>query len=233
MQVQPLYAQIKDQILEWISAGKYAAGERLPSQRELTAQSGASHMTVRRAIRELTQAGVIAAVPGKGLFVNEPKRQAERFPLRSFTEEMERRGMRASSRLLAAEVVPASTLLGRVFAVPVGEALIYLRRLRLADGEPIAIQAAYLRAGFCPGLLSYDLESRSLYEILRGDFGIRFQRGEISFEAALADAEQAALLEANLPLALLVSEQLTFSRNGSLIEFVRSVYRGDRFRIGL
>jgi GntR family transcriptional regulator len=232
MESIPLYAQLKQSILELIAQGTYGIGDQLPSQRELIDEYGVSHMTVRRAINELIQEGVIHAIPGKGTFVRDPKQQAEAIPLRGFTEEMEKRGLKASSRLLAAESIFASAMLSRIFGTSVGEPLFYLRRLRLGDEEPIAVQSAYLRAAYCPGLLSYDLEQRSLYEILHRDYGLTFSRGSFSFEAVLADEEMAALLGGSLPLALLVSEQLTFIENEIPIEFVRSAYRGDRYRIG-
>jgi GntR family transcriptional regulator, N-acetylglucosamine utilization regulator len=231
-QVFPLYAQLKERIIDLIADRVYAPGDQLPSQRELIDEFGASHMTVRRAINELIQEGVIHAIPGKGIFVSQPKQQAEPIPLRGFTEEMGRRGMKASSRILAAEIISASTMLARVFETEVGTPLIYLRRLRLANLEPIAIQAAYLCHEFCPGLLDHDLEEGSLYDLLHNEFGLAFGRANYSFEAVLADEEQAALLNAAMPLALLVSEQLTFLENDVPIEFVRSVYRGDRYRIG-
>jgi GntR family transcriptional regulator len=230
--VFPLYVQLKERIINLIAERVYAPGDQLPSQRELIDEFGASHMTVRRAINELIQEGVIYAIPGKGIFVSQPKQQAEPIPLRGFTEEMGRRGMKASSRILASAIVPASTMLARVFETDVGTSLFYLRRLRMANDEPIAIQAAYLRAEYCPGLLDHNLEVGSLYEILHNKFGLAFGRANYSFEAVLADEEQAALLNARMPLALLVSEQLTFLENNVPIEFVRSAYRGDRYRIG-
>lgn len=229
----PLYAQLKEQLIGQITRGQYNAGDRLPSQRELIESTGLSHMTVRRAINELVQEGLIQAIPGKGLYVSAVKQQAESIPLRGFTEEMQRRGRTAASRLLAGEIVYASTLLASLFKAPVGEPLVYLRRLRLADGEPIALQTAYLREAYCPGLLDCDLERGSLYEILRREYRLAFSRADYSFEAVLADEEQAGLLGGELPLALLVSEQLTFLENDVPIEFVRSAYRGDRYRIGL
>lgn len=228
----PLYAQLKERLIDLIAERVYQPGDQIPSQRELIDEFGASHMTVRRAINELIQEGVIHAIPGKGMFVSPPKQQAEPIPLRGFTEEMTLRGLKTSSRILAAEVVSASTMLASLFEMPLGSSLIYLRRLRLAQGEPIAIQSAYLRAEYCPGLLDFDLESRSLYEILHNEYGLKFGRARYSFEAALADGEQAQLLDATLPAALLVSEQITFLENDFPIEFVRSVYRGDKYRIG-
>lgn len=229
--VIPLYAHLKKELLQAIASGEYAPGDQLPSQRELIQRYGASLMTVRRAINELSHAGVIYSVPGKGLYVSEHKRVAEAGPLISFTEDMARRGMCASSRLLCAELAPASTMLGRALEVEVGERLVHLRRLRLADGFPMAIQISYLPHRFCPGLLEHDLERGSLYEILRNVYQLRLVTSQVSVEALLAEQEQAALLGVPLPAALLATEQITRLEGGAPVEFTRSLYRGDQYRL--
>ena len=150
-------------------------------------------MTVRRAISELLHEGVIYAIPGKGLYVTEPKQDAEP-PLRGFTEDMSQRGMVASSQVLAAEIVGASTVLSSALGVPIGTALVYLRRLRLADGAPMAVQGSYLPQALCPGLLEHDLGRGSLFELLRNVYHLRLADGTTAVEAALADAEHARLL---------------------------------------
>src|SRR5436190_20552845 len=158
----PLYAQLKEQIIAAIARRDLAPSDKIPSQRVLCEGYGMSHMTVRRAINELLHEGVIYAIPGKGLYVTEPKHDAEP-PLRGFTEDMSRRGMVASSTVLAAEIVGASTVLASALGVAVGTTLVYLRRLRLADGEPMAVQGSYLPHALCPGLLEHDLGRGSLF----------------------------------------------------------------------
>ncbi len=228
---RPFYYQIKERLLDDIAAGRYKPGEQLPSQRELIKEFDASLMTIRRVINELSQDGVIYALPGKGLFVSQPKQDAEAIPLNSFTAEMRRRGMQPSSRLLAAQLISATAALARIFAIEVGLPLVYLKRLRLADDQPMALQTAYLPHTLCPGLLEHDLENQSLYQILCEVYGLCLANARFSIEAILADDEHAALLGANLPAALLVTEQLTFLESGQAIEFMRSVYRGDRYRM--
>jgi GntR family transcriptional regulator len=229
--VLPLYAHLKEEIITAISAGNYAPGDQIPSQRELIEQYNASHMTVRRAINELLQEGVIYGIPGKGIFVSEPKVVAESSPLMGFTEDMARRGMKASSQVLIAELITASTALARTLEVEVGTLLVHLRRLRLADGVPIGVQAAYLKHSLSPTLLQFDLENHSLYDILREHFGLKPASARVSVEASLADEDISNLLGIQLPAALLVTEQITFLANGEAIEFVRTMYRGDRYRL--
>ncbi len=225
------YLQLKEYLTAEIVRGDYKPHERLPSQRELGEEYGLSHMTVRRAINELIREGVIYARQGKGLYVAEPKQQAELGPLYGFTEDMMLRGMKASSRTLHASIITASTMLAHTLQVVMGAPLIHLHRLRLADGEPMALQTLYLPHALCPGLVERDLEKGSLYEILRHEYGLHLASAESAAGADLADDEEAALLMLTTPAALLVTEQLTYLDTGQPIEFARSVYRGDRYRL--
>jgi GntR family transcriptional regulator len=229
----PLYAQLKGTLIDAITCGDLRPGDQLPSQRALCDEYGMSHMTVRRAISELINEGVIYAIPGKGIYVAAQKQDAEAGPLVGFTEDMARRGMKASSQILAAEIVGASTVLAQVLSVPVCTPLVYLRRLRLTDGEPMALQSGYLPHILCPGLLEHDLEHASLFALLRGVYGLHLANSTTAIEAALTDKEQAALLDLPFPSALLITEQITYLDTGQPIEFVRTAYRGDRYRLRL
>ena len=227
----PLYAQLKETLITAVTRGELRPGDRLPSQRGLCQRYGMSHMTVRRAINELINEGAIFAIPGKGLYVAEPKQDAETGPLIGFSEDMALRGMVASSELLGGEIIGASTVVARMLDVSVDAPVIYLRRLRLADGVPIAIQTSYLPYALCPGLLSHDLAHGSLYAVLRERYRLLLAEGSTTVEAATADAEQARLLTLQVGAALLIVEQLTLLDNQRVVEFTRTAYRGDRYRL--
>jgi DNA-binding GntR family transcriptional regulator len=227
----PLHAQLKSSLTARIAANEFGPGGRLPSQRALCDQYGMSHMTVRRAINELIHEGAILAVPGKGLFSAEHKQDAEAGPLIGFSEDMARRGMVASTEVQAAEIIAAPAQVAHKLGVVPGTPLAYLRRLRLADGEPMALQSSYLPDSLCPGLLNYDLERQSLFAVLRSHYGLRLASAVNAVEAGLAGADEAVLLGLARPAALLVTEQLTYLQSGHVIEFVRSTYRADRYRL--
>src|SRR5690606_30941928 len=110
--------------------------------------------------------------------------------------------------------------------VVVGQPLVCLRRLRLADNEPMAIQTAYLPSLLCPGLLDLDLNNASLYAVLHSHYGLRIDDSESAAGADMTTEEEATLLGVTHPAALLVTEQITFLDTGAPIEFVRSLYRG-------
>ncbi len=231
----PLYAQLKEAWIEAIAKGDLLPGDRLPTQRALAQQYHASHMTVRRAINELIHEGVIYAIAGKGIYVAEQKQDAETEPLMGFTEYMAHRGLKASTILLDAQIISASTVMARSLEVELGANLVYLRRLRLADGLPVGIQTAYLPHELCPGLLDHDLERNSLFATLRNVYHLRLTDYSFGIGAKPPDEEQVRLLGIHEPsaTAVLVAEQLTFLDDGAPIEFVRSVYRGDRYRLRL
>jgi GntR family transcriptional regulator len=225
------YLRLKAALARDIERGLYQPHQRLPSQRELGEAHDLSHMTVRKAIGELLQEGLIYSRQGRGLFVSERKRDAELGPLYGFTEDMTLRGMRASSRVLEQRTMPATTMLAHTLQVVVGQPLVYLRRLRLSDDEPMAIQAAYLPGNLCPGLVDVELTNGSLYETLRSRYGLRLADSTSAVGAELAGEEEARLLDLAMPAALLVTEQITYLETGQPIEHVRSLYRGDRYQL--
>jgi len=227
--VSKRYLDLKNALIDLIERGQ--PGDQLPSQRDLCERYAVSHMTTRRAINELTQAGRIDAVAGKGLYIASPKQQAESDPLIGFQEDMAQRGLRASSRILNAERISASPQLAATLATDADEPLIRLRRLRLTNDQPMAIQDSYLVALFCPDLLTHDLERGSLFQTLRTVYGLNLASGVTTVEALIATKADADLLGLSRPAALLVTEQITYLADGRAIEFVRSVYRADRYRL--
>lgn len=229
----PLHSRIRAFITEAVAAGRLKPGDQIPSQRELGEMFQASHMTVRRAIDELLAEGVLFAVRGKGLYVHEGKKVAEAGALVSFSEDMARRGLQASSRLLAAGEESAAAILALALGVPAGAPLYYIQRLRYANAEPMAVQSSWLRADLCPGLLRFDFARCSLFQVLKEKYRLDLATGEGVVGASLAGEQEAEWLGISLPSALLVSERVTALADGTPVEFVRSVYRGDRYQMRL
>lgn len=229
----PLHTRLKEDLIAAIRAGEYPIGGQLPSQRELGARYDASHMTVRRAIDELLHEGVITSIPGRGLFAAAPRQQAETSPLLSFSADMRRRGFEPTSTVLEARLTSASTVVAQLLGLEPGATAVYLRRLRRANHEPIAVQTSYLAYRYCPGLLQSDLERESLFTLLHERYGLTLTNSASTVSCALADAETAALLEIASPAAVLITEQITYLADNNPIEFVRSAYRGDRYEIRL
>lgn len=227
----PLYAQLADVLRKQIQDDPLPPNTQLPSERELCEQHGISRITVRKAMDELLHEGVVYTCVGKGTYVAEPKLSEELQSLSSFTEDMQRRGMAVSSQVLEAALVPCDDFLAARLHVPRGAEVIHLHRLRLADGLPIAIQRTYLPHHLCPDLLQYDFSLRSLLDVLRTEYGLKLARADTSIEAAIARTEEIHLLQLSSPAAVLTSEQTTYLDSGVVIEWTRSVFRGDRYRL--
>jgi GntR family transcriptional regulator len=223
----PLFAQLKETIIGAIEQGDFGPGDQLPSQRELCHQYGMSHMTVRRAINELVNEGVIRAVPGKGLYVAEKTQFVDTNSLKGFEEQMAGLGVKATTKMLDFGIVNASKTIASTLGLEVGTPLVYISRLRLADGKPLSITDAYLPHLLCPGVLDQDLAENSLFVTLRTQYGLNLASSSSTVGAVLANKEQAALLNLALPAALLYREQVTYLDNDQAIELSRTFLRGD------
>jgi GntR family transcriptional regulator len=226
----PLYQQLESALRAQIESGHYAEHQRLPSERELVAQFGVSRMTVRQALVALTQEGLIYGRVGKGTFVSAPKIDQQFSTLTGFTEDMQRRGQRPSSRVLKAVSLAASKEIASALQLEPKTRVLNLVRLRLAEGIPLAIESAFLPERLCPDLLSHDFASESLYDVLRNQYGWKLVRAKQTVEARLAVGEEITLLRLQPPAPILALERITFVSENLPIEYVRSQYRGDRYK---
>jgi GntR family transcriptional regulator len=227
----PLHAQLKEKIIKEISEGDLKQGDKLPTQKELGAQYEMSHMTVRRALDELIKEGVISSVRGKGLYVSGRTLATDSGSLLSYDEQIYRLGMLPLKRVLCAEIIYASTVLAQMLKVEVGIPLASVERLLLADNTPVAHTVSYLPHHLCPGILSHDLGKGSLFATLSQVYGLQLSGATSIIQTVLASREQARLLQIHRPAALLSREQLTYLKDGTIIEFSRSFLRGDNYHI--
>jgi GntR family transcriptional regulator len=220
------------QLREGIGSGRLPPDTQLPSERELCSQYRISRITVRKALSELVHQGLIYTAVGKGTYVADARTLDEELqPLSSFTQDIERRGMRVSSTVLERAILNADDRLAERLHIPRGAEVVKLYRLRLADGLPIAVQRSLLPHHLCQGLLGHDLSARSLFAVLRTEYGWHLSRADTTIEAALAQPDEARLLDLTLPAAVLISEQTTYLDRGTPIEWTRSVFRADRYKL--
>ena len=205
-------------------------GEAIPSERQLSADLGVSRLTVRAALDELVRDGFLIRRRGSGTFVSEPK-IAQELTMTSFTEDMRRRGMKPSSRTLSLDVVPAGARLGRFLHVSPSEPVVVAKRLRLADRETMAIETLHVRESLVPGLTGNDLENRSFYELLRERYEVVVAGGMQTIEPTVTNAEESDALGVPLHSPAFLFERTSRDQLDRTVEFVHSVYRGDRYRI--
>ena len=207
-----------------------AIGDAIPSERQLSADLGFSRLTVRAALDDLVRDGYLVRKRGSGTFVSEPK-IAQELTMTSFTEDMRRRGMVPASRTLGLRVTPAGAHLGRLLHVSPSEPVMIISRLRLADRETMAIETLHVRESLVPGLTAPDLERSSFYEVLEGRFGITIVGGRQTIEPTVTNEEESEALGVPLHSPAFQFERTTNSESGEIVEYVRSIYRGDRYKL--
>ncbi len=220
--------ETRDQVFDLID--RLGIGEAIPSERQLSADLGVSRLTVRAALDDLAREGYLIRRRGSGTFVSEPK-IAQELTMTSFTEDMRRRGMEPGSTTLGLEVVPAGARLGRFLHVSPSERIVVAKRLRLADRESMAIETLHVREALVPGLTAGDLEGQSFYELLRARYGIVIAGGMQTIEPTVTNEEESDALGVPLHSPAFLFERVTRSERGEIVEFVHSIYRGDRYRL--
>jgi GntR family transcriptional regulator len=215
------------QVLDLIE--QLGVGTAIPSERQLSANLGVSRLTVRAALDDLAREGYLVRRRGSGTYVQQPKISQE-LTMTSFSEDMRRRGMVPGSRTLSLATELAGARLGRLLRVSPSEEILIIKRLRLADGESMAIETLHLPAALVPGLEAEDL-SGSFYELYRDRYGIAIASGTQAIEPTVTNAEESSALGVPLHSPAFLFERTSRDEQGRTVEFVQSVYRGDRYRI--
>jgi GntR family transcriptional regulator len=230
LKAKPLYQVIVESILDQVKTGALNPDTKIPSESELCQIFSVGRNTVRRAIQELVKDGVLTTIHGVGTFVNGSRLDKTAEYLLGFTHEMQDHGKRVTSQVLEAKIISADILLARRLQVQLGAEVVFLYRVRLMDGEPTAIERAYLPHELCPGILKYDFSTCSLYDTLSSVYHKVPNHAEQVIEANIATPEVTRLLGLTPPAVVLVFHRETRLAAGQVIEYVDSELRGDRFR---
>lgn len=225
------YQQIKQSILHYIEKmGLQESGGCLPTERELCERFSASRMTVRKAVDELEAQHILYRIKGKGTFVYPENLISQSLTrLTGFTEDMQARGKTTSSKILLCELTAATKAVAEKLNLEAGDDVIILRRLRLAEGEPMAIETSYLHGILCRQIL-HEPMGDSLYAYMRNVLHIHPTRALQSIEVGtLTDWEASLLGNPELKVSLLTHRQ-TFNETNQPIEYAISKYRSDRYK---
>lgn len=225
----PLYSQIAQNFRELITQGKLKPGDALPSEWELSDYYGTSRLTVRRALDDLSREGWVRRRHGVGTFVGNPK-STEIAPSKlSFTQQMLSVGRVPSSQILDSAIVPASAETAERLKLKPKTPVIEIIRLRLADGEPILLETAYLEAERFVGLEETEAwGNASLYETLENQFNTKITVMDQTLEPIILDEKDAALLRSQPGTPAMYSEVISYAEDGAPIEYSWSVTPGER-----
>jgi GntR family transcriptional regulator len=223
----PLYLRLTRTIGDAIDSGALRPGESLPPERELAALTGLSRVTVRKAVQTLVEAGRLVQRRGSGTFVAPRLEKVEQALslLTSFSEDMARRGKRVRSVWLSRAVHAPSPEEVMALGLTAHDRVARLERVRMADEVPLAIERASLSTAILPDPEAVDA---SLYAVL-AERGLRPVRAVQRISAANLGAADAALLEVPQGAATLRIERISYLPSGRVVEFVRSLYRGDAY----
>jgi len=221
--------ETREQVLELIET--LDVGDAIPSERLLSIDLGVSRLTVRAALDDLVREGRLTRRRGAGTFVAEPKVPKGGIDITSFSEDMRARGLTPASRTIELRMIPAGARLGRILHVSPSEPVVAAKRLRLADGEPMAIELLHVRSSLVPGLTGEDLEESSFYELLVNRFDLAIVGGTQTVEPTVTNEEESQALGVPLHSPALLFERVTRTAEAEVVEYTQSTYRGDRYRI--
>lgn len=225
----PIYYQLEEQIKGLINKGELTPGDMLPSEREYGERYGISRMTVRQAITNLVNERILYRVKGKGTFVMEQKLEQNLQGLTSFTEDMKARGLKAGVKLLSFNLVPAENKVAEQLDVKENDLVYEIKRIRLAEDIPMALEKVYLSKNRIQGL-NEEIIKGSLYNFIEDQLQLKIANAVQIIEATSANDEEAKLLQIEKDSPVLLMERITALENGENFEVVQSIYRADRYK---
>ena len=227
---EPLYSVVASQAEQKIATGQWNEGERLPPERQLCLDFGVSRATLRQALEELEERGLITRHQGRGTFVARPRVQLPIMGVFSVRDAMEAHGMRMTTKVLEVAVIEASRQIASDLACLPGDDIVFVERLRLGDGEPMVLDTAHLRAELFPGLEKVDFENRSLYEVLEVDYGHTVAEARESLEPVILTPRECGLLGVPPHTTALLTRRVTSDSAGVVVALGHVLLRGDRSR---
>jgi GntR family transcriptional regulator len=225
----PFYQQIVEQIRALVRSEKIQEGQTFCSESDLAQYLGISKMPVRQAYQKLRSEGLLVIAKGKRPVIGSGRLPWNFQELRGFSEEMRRRGLVPSARVLTRNTISATGEVAQALRLPEGESVYAIKRLRLVNGDAVAIVDSYLPGRLFPGIDKQNLENRSLYSVYEKVYHRKLQWAEEVIGAVAARADEANILETSLGSPLLLIRETTYDVSRTAIEYSRSLLRGDRY----
>jgi len=225
----PIYYQIEEYIKELIENGELRPGDALPPEREYAEKYQISRMTVRQAFTQLVNEGLLYRLQGKGTFVAERKIEQPLQGLTSFTEDMKARGFVPGNQLLHFEIIPATRQVAGQLLISEHGPVYEIKRIRLADNVPMALETNYISANLIKGLTE-GIVNDSLYKYIEEQLDLKIDSASQIIESSVASQNEADLLKISKGAPVMLIQRNTFLKDNTPVEFVKSVYRADRYK---
>jgi GntR family transcriptional regulator len=227
---EPLWHQAEMALRGLIERGEWSAGSQIPNEDRLCDMLGISRITVRHALRNLEEAGLLRREHGRGTFVRSATVVAGVRGLTSFTDEMRTLSLSPGTTLLAADRVAATEEMADALEIPLGDPVVRLRRLRLGNGMPIGIQTTHLPEARVPGLFENARSVQSLYAWLKENCGITPAKAKEVYRVGRVSDADAAYIQLPADTPAFEVERIAYDARGPF-EYAVSTMRADRYEI--
>lgn len=224
---EPLYYQIREDIREKINSGEYPTNSLIPSEAELCEVYNVSRVTVRRAILDLVQEGILTRGKGKGTFVSETYGLTTMNGVQSFTQELLGLNMRPSAKLLSCKIRQADQALRRTLDLSEGEQVVTISRLRLTNNEPCMVEVMNFPYKLVPGIEQEDL-AESIYCLLKSKYHREVVYAKDILEPIIIGDYESKLLELTKPTAGLRTNRVGYDANHRVIEYSTHIIPGKK-----
>ena len=224
---EPLYYQIREDIRAKINSNEYPANSMIPSEAELCEIYSVSRVTVRRAILDLVQEGILTRGKGKGTFVSENYGLTHMNGVQSFSQELLGLNMRPSAKLLSCKIRKADSALRNTLDLQEGEEVVTISRLRLVNNEPCMVEVMNFPYKLIPGIEKEDL-SQSIYCLLKGKYQQEVVSARDILEPIIIGEYESQLLELKMPSAGLRTNRVGYDANNRPIEYSTHIIPGKK-----
>jgi len=224
----PYYHQLYTILYQAIEDGHYKSHDRLPSENELCKQYQISRNTAQKSIQLLVDQGIAYRSQGKGSFVTDTKITYGITASLSYSAEIIGLKKIPESNLLHAKSLNASTHIAKNLDIKRGEQVYSLERLRFVDKSPMALQTSFLPVYLVPGLIDLEFEEGSLFKTIKNNYGHEISSASELLKSVKCDAYESKLLNLNNGDAVFLLERVTKLTNGAVLEFVKTILRGDK-----
>ncbi len=228
----PLYFQLKELIKDKIENGDLEEGDLLPPERELAEHFDVSRPTVRQALKELVNEGLLRREKGRGTYVAEGKINYGFIQkLTTFYDDMEEKGYKLKTEVLIQELRDPREFIASRLNISADDKVVFLKRIRYVEEEPIVTVHNFVPSKLCPGLEKVNLENKSLYETIGKEYGLLYSKAEISLEPAVADQDDQKYLKVDKGAPIHLMKNITYAQSGVIFDYFESRFRGDKGKI--
>lgn len=228
----PLYFQLKELIKTKIENGDLAPGDILPSERELAEHFNVSRPTIRQALKELVHEGLLHRKKGKGTYVSESKISYGFIQkLTTFYDDMEQKGYELKTKVLIQEIREPRPFIADKLSIEPGDKIVFLKRIRYVEDDPIVSVMNFVPYKLCPGLESESLKDKSLYKTIAQKYDLIYHKADISLEPAVANQNDRKYLKIEKGEPIHLMKNVTYDKSGTIFDYFESRFRGDKGKI--